>query len=394
MGAPYDGLLLYGSAYLLLGSAAGVPSGPLADHTKFTNEFDYDFTGLSVAGAGDVNNDGFDDILIGAPHYSTGRTYLLLGAAEGIGSMDLADADAIFTGDFADGSAGDQVAGAGDVNGDGFDDIVIGASFAAPNGMAYVVHGSADPADLSLENADTVLTGEFGMTGDAASGAGDIDGDGFADVLIGAYGHWQERGAAYLLLGSAGGIASDSLANADTVFTEAADGNNAGRSVSGAGDVNGDGYADTLVGSSADGGNRQGAAYINLGSAAGIPSLNLANSDTAITGVYTEDLAGDRVSEAGDLDGDGFDDIMVVQFSSMNQLFYTFDIDNAFIFYGAAIGIPSSTTAAADAVLAGEPISDVAAAGDVNGDGQPDLLIGAQHSDPYGAAFLLLGGAL
>jgi hypothetical protein len=102
VGAPYDGLLLYGSAYLLLGSAAGVPSGNLADHTTFTNEFE--FTGLSVAGAGDVNNDGFDGML-------------------------------------------------------------IGAAYADANGTAYLILGSANPADLSLANADTVLQARPGVLG-------------------------------------------------------------------------------------------------------------------------------------------------------------------------------------------------------------------------------------
>ena len=139
---------------------------------KLLGEAEGDGAGRSVASAGDVNNDGYDDILIGASGDDTnasnaGATYLIYGSAEGIESMSLADADVKMTGVALGDLSGYSVSGAGDVNNDGYDDIIIGAwvvedaKLGTEVGATYVVMGSADPlTDIRLDDADAILMGE------------------------------------------------------------------------------------------------------------------------------------------------------------------------------------------------------------------------------------------
>jgi len=173
-------------------------------------------------------------------------------------------ADAVFWGETIYGQSGDHVALVGDVNGDGYDDILI----AVPNGNvcykqsggAYLLLGrpGADwGADLHLGQADASFCGEdwSDIAGRGLAGAGDVNGDGLDDMLIGAPGYntsvdIADAGKAYLILGRAEadwGLQFD-LANADASFHGEAKGNNAGASVAGVGDVNGDGYDDLAIG--------------------------------------------------------------------------------------------------------------------------------------------------
>lgn len=205
-----------GEAYVFFGTDAGFPAsfdpGQLDGTDGFVIEGEAagDFAGFAVAGAGDVDGDGFDDILIGAYGRTTaggegaGAAYLVFGRADGfparldLGTLDGTDGF-VMEGLAAFDGTGRSVAGAGDVDGDGFDDFVVGARYADPGeaggeGEAYLVYGRAGPfeAELDLSAFDPELgctllgTRADGYAGFSFGGPGDVDGDGFDDLLVGA----------------------------------------------------------------------------------------------------------------------------------------------------------------------------------------------------------------
>ena len=175
-----------------------------------------DQSGLSVSGAGDVNGDGFDDLIVGAPYDDpngelSGASFVVFGSAIGaaVELTALEEAPAaiplgfVINGTAADDQSGLSVSDAGDVNGDGLDDLIVGARGADPNGSlsgaSYVVFGKADGVAVELSaidlNADAVPSGFMikgistdDFAGQSVSGAGDVNGDGFDDLIVGAPG--------------------------------------------------------------------------------------------------------------------------------------------------------------------------------------------------------------
>jgi len=405
IGAKGDG----GGAYLALGGAGGWGLGTslggsgIIQYSGSAGEE----AGTSVAGVGDVNGDGYDDLLIGAPDYNShnGRAYLVLGQAVPVNTNLNTGADAYFEAGSVDDWNGYSVAGAGDVNGDGYDDLLIGA-YGYPNGdnqgrACLVLGSSAIAGNLP---ADACYQGEASgdRAGGSVAGAGDVNGDGYADLLIGAYsnndGPGVDAGAAYLVLGSAvpaGGNLSSAIQ-----YTGEADNDWAGGSVAGAGDVNGDGYADLLIGAAYndDNGSDAGAAYLVLGSA------TPASVDLSTVIQYTGEAAGDAasigmgVAGAGDVDGDGYADLLIGAASDDGGS----NAGAAYLVLGSAA--PISNTLSSAIQYTGEAADDfagwsVAGAGDVNGDGYADLLIGApnNHDGPgsyAGAAYLIFSDYL
>ncbi|UCE19787.1 MAG: FG-GAP repeat protein, partial [Gemmatimonadota bacterium] len=213
--------------------------------------------GYSVSGASDVNGDSYDDVIVGSPGYNggTGRAYVYFGAA----TMDNI-ADVTLDGEGTGNSFGFSVSGAGDVNNDGYDDVIVGADrYNSWTGRAYVYFGAA-----SMDNiADVTCTGEgtdnyFGFS---VSGAGDVNNDGYDDVIVGAFGYNSTTGRAYVYLGAA------SMDNtADVTLDGEGTVNHFGISVSGAGDVNNDGYDDVIVGAGGHN-SATGRTYVYLGAA-------------------------------------------------------------------------------------------------------------------------------
>ncbi len=405
----HDGGSSAGAAFLVLGGPSpGGRSLSVAD-AQYTGEAAYDGAGSGVSAAGDFNGDGFGDLIVGAAwsNSGAGSAYLLLGSALPVG-MGLAAAAAEYSGEAGNDKAGFAVSNAGDVNGDGFDDVIIGAygnaDAGADAGAAYLILGSASPSSFGLGSADARFTGA--AAGDAAglsvSTAGDFDGDGLADVVVGAYGNGDggiRAGAAYLILGgpSPGNLG---LASADARFTGESAGELAGFGVSDAGDVDGDGLGDLLVGAYADGGGGAGAgaAYLILGRAAPT-SLNLAFADAKYIGEAASDAAGYDVSGAGDVDADGFDDVLV---GALGQDTGGSSAGAAYLVLGGAHPASQDLGVAA-ARYVGEASSneaghDVSYAGDVDADGFDDMLIGASGNNDggsgAGAAYLILGSGL
>ena len=392
------------------------------DYYTFTGETPDSYAGDSVSSAGDVDGDGRDDLLVGAPFNDDGGTdvgkaYLVLAGSLGdTASLNLADADYEFMGENVEDYAGDTVSNAGDVDGDGKGDILIAAVGNDDGdglaGKVYLVLGSSleDTASLDLADADYTFVGEAykDIAGESISSAGDVDGDGKDDILVGADGSndgGTNAGKAYLFLGgSLGSTSSLSLAAADYTFTGELEHTYAGHSVSSAGDVDGDGKDDVLIAAPYNGGSDDwpGKVYLFLGRSLGsTSSLNVADADYTFTGENPNDNAGKSVSSAGDVDGDGKDDLLIgARWNDSAGI----EAGKVYLVLGESLGSTSNLSLGdADYTFAGEGSEDdaghfVAGAGDVDGDGKDDLLVGAPFNDDGGSgagrAYLVLGKSL
>ena len=329
--------------------------------------------GSSVSFAGDVNGDGNPDLIIGAPGYNTntGRAYIFFGGS----SMDNI-ADVTLTGEAVSNYFGGSVSTAGDVNGDGYSDVIVGASgIVSPTGKAYIYFGG-----VSMDNtADVVMTGVSTVDfGSSVSTAGDVNGDGFSDVIVGADGFFNVRGKVFIYLG---GISMDNVSDVtmlgDSIYSYI------GKSVASAGDVNGDGYSDVIVGNPDDLNSYYGygEAYIFFGGA----SMNN-TKDVTLFGETKSSFFGYSVSSA-DINGDGFSDVIV------GALGYNAGAGRAYVFYGG--GLMDNY---ADVVMTGEYNSNfgtsVSSAGDMNGDGYPEVIVGSPgYSSGNGRSFIFFGGS-
>ncbi len=300
---------------------------------------------------------------------------------------------------------GISVAGAGDVNGDGYADVVVGAHNWAAGvafaGAVFVFHGGpgglgSSPTELPVTVIESpTLLSRFG---ESVAGAGDVNGDGYADVIVGAArydGGQYDEGAAFVYLGGPTGIPDGNPTTADTFLGCDQAGVEFGISVSSAGDVNGDGYADVIAGSRYyDVGaiNSAGAAFVFHGGPGGIADGDTTDADSQILGEFTMGEVAKRVGEAGDLDGDGYSDVIIANNGS------------ARVFHGGPLGLPAvvSVSSAETTILGTQPNLtlpwSVDGVGDVNGDGFGDLLVGARRSSSgqsqEGVAWLFLGSDL
>ncbi len=436
-----DGGYNAGEAYVVFGNASGFGTVDLAGLTAsqgfiIQGDAANDYAGFSVSSAGDVNGDGFDDLIVGAPYGDdgggyAGEAYVVFGKASGFGIVDLTSLTAtqgfIIQGDVASDRAGWSVSSAGDVNGDGFDDLIVGAPFGDDGGNlageAYVVFGKASGLG-TVDLTTLTATQGFIIQGDAAndlagrsvSSAGDVNGDGFDDLIVGApFGDdgATDAGEAYVVFGKASGFGTVDLTSLTAaqgfIIQGDAAYDQASFSVSSAGDVNGDGFDDLIVGAyrGDDGDYNAGEAYVVFGMGSGFGTVDLAALTGAqgfiIQGDAADDRAGWSVSSAGDVNGDGFDDLIVgAPFGNDGG----YDAGEAYVVFGKGSGFGTvdlaSLTATQGIIIQGDAAFDragfsVSSAGDVNGDGFDDLIVGARYGDNGGGnageAYVVLGGA-
>ncbi len=327
IGAAQSGSELPGHAYIIFGKAS-VDWGTefiLEDHAdaSFIGEHNLSFAGLSVDIIGDLNGDGYDEFLIGAPDelgISGGKAYLFKGKSSGWQrNIPVTDADASFHGEGQKDRAGYMVKGVGDVNGDGIPDFAIGA-FGI--GRVYLFFGRSSinwGKDFALGNADVIFTEEnsnlYGV-GFRIASAGDVDGDGFDDLLISDYSYDDIRGKVYLIFGKSTGSWSKNinLSQSDVSYIGEADGDQAGYFVNGDFDCNEDGLSDFLIGAMYNDQiyNGAGKAYLIKGKRSGWQSTVQLNT---IAGTFYGDEEmgnfGFAVSGAGDVNDDGTDDFII-----------------------------------------------------------------------------------
>lgn len=387
-----------GAAMLL----SGAPAGLVSPTATLLGERANDYAGFSVAGVGDVDGDGLGELLVGAIWNNrggrdAGAVYLFAGNPSGTPS--LSDSIAILTGTTGADSAGYSVAGAGDFDGDGHPDLLVGAytndDAQSDAGAAYVMLTPVS-GEVSLSESALEITGiaSRDWAGYAVAGAGDTDGDGLSDVIVGVPnydGTDTNAGGAFLCLGGTSGTIT--LTDADVRLPGLAYGDFAGTSVAGAGDVTGDGYADVLVGAPREDSAASSAGKVYL--LAGPISGGLDQASASITGENADDYLGQAVAGL-DFDGDESADLALSAPSFDNG---GEDAGRVYVFYGPVTGELSASAAAL--TITGEDSDflgwSIAGAGDTNGDGAGDLLVGAYRSDAAildgGAAFLFLGGA-
>ncbi len=421
-----------GISYIVFGTDEGFPNRVDLGNLDGTDGFLARGIGLetsagSVGRAGDINDDGIDDLLIGSIDTDTaGLTWVVFGSTDPFpAELDLSTLDGtngfLVNGIDPGDRAGSFVGPAGDVNNDGIDDFLLGAPGADPGGRidageVYVIYGrSSFPASMDLATltpADGILIrgdASLGALGRAVSGGGDVNGDGISDVVAAAPGMDLGNGRTYVLFGRTGGFPGPIRA-ADLDGTEGFSlrgTDPAGRAGTGAaiaGDVNDDGFDDLLLGvPGADAGVLDsGRAFVAFG-ASSFPAIvelgNLDGSDGfALEGHVLSASAGMEVDGIGDFDGDGIDDFIISAGTPESPF-----PGRAYVIFGRRDAFPASIELSdldgTDGfVIVSSNLEDVigfsvCAAGDINGDGLKDLLTSAPFGGPLiqGESFVLFG---
>ena len=415
---------------------AGIFAAPVANDDPYTAEIEVsslngkngfilkgidngDYSGRSVSSAGDFNGDGLDDLIVLASGSLSGEGYVVFGTSNPSASIELSSLDGsngfVLNGINVLGSSGTELSGAGDVNGDGLADLIIGASLADPNGISnagesYVVFGTSNSSSsLELSSLDGnngfVLNGidANDLSGYSVSDAGDVNGDGLADVIIGARfadPNGNYSGESYVVFGASNPSSSLELSSLDGSNGFVLNGINSsdflGSAVSGAGDVNGDGLADLIIGAvGADpNGDYSGESYVVFGTSNPSASIELSSLDGSngfiLNGITAFDRSGRAVSGAGDINGDGFTDVII---GAPDGYTNSVNAGESYVVFGTSNPNSSIELSSLDgnngftlnSIVENDSLGkSVSSAGDFNGDGLADVIIGASYAAPNG----------
>jgi hypothetical protein len=390
--------------------------------------------GWSVSGAGDFNKDGIDDLIVGAPNYSppsrtnTGAAVVIFGKTSGWADIGLASFTSGSAGFWIWGAAegdrcGSSVSTARDINGDGVDDVVVGAMFASPlsrsaAGITYVIFGHSSATAFNTVDLANFMSGGSGyrilgaamedQSGYSVSDAGDTNNDGYGDVVIGAIGYdvsgRPAAGAAYVIFGHSAAAAFTDIDLADPPASQvfrisgAMTGDNLGRAVSSAGDFNNDGYDDIVIAAPMAtppslSPSQAGRVYVLFGSGAQQFNRDLATFTSGSTvgfqvfGAVANGLLGCSVSGARDINADGVDDIIV------GSLYGNIP-GAAFVLYGGtalsfadidlSVGLPALRGFRVLGATSASSVGQAVGVADFDGDGVGDVVIGAPNANPPG----------
>ena len=353
-----------GRAYIFRGSRAGVTTTVATTLETGTASAHF---GASVSGAGDVNHDGYADVVVGEP--GANHAWVYLGSSRGISTSGTS----IASGDGSNVRYGISVNSAGDVNNDTYDDVVVGdGGYDGGRGRAYLFLGRSTGV---YTTPTTRLDGAAANTGlgESVSGAGDVNRDNYDDVTAGGPTGNAGGGSAYVYHGGATGLSL----SATTTYTGRSSAA-LGSAVAGGCDVNGDGYSDVVVGSPAD------------SAGAGTVALYLGSSTGASTAANRTWAApsgggfGTSLACLGDVDADGYADIGIGAPGASGGRVY--------LYRGSSVGGRSTATTTLSSASGSVYGATIGAAGDVNGDGANDLVVGDYGvSSSTGAAYVYHG---
>lgn len=390
-----------GAVYIVAGPFSGTSS--LSAHDSVLRG---EGAGVVVTTGQDLDEDGFMDLALSGPAANIGCTacgavFLMVGPISGEDALLTDTADEAWTGALPSLYAGTSAVMSPDLTGDGAPDLIVGAAYTETSGdeagRVFVVEPTLSGTS-SLEDAAAVLNGDPDEgAGFATDAAGDFDGDGVADLVIGAY--RDAAGFSFVVSGPVAGTSD--LWDIGVVIGGEEDEDGLGYDVTALGDHDGDGYADVaLAAPFNDYACRiSGAAYLVLGLATPPPSLSASSADARWTGSCGDDdlgaMAGRSLEGPGDLDGDGLDELLI---GASNLLTDAGRTGGAAVVYGPSAG----TNALDDAglILTGiaegeEAGTGVGSAADADGDGLPDLLVGALSDATAGydagAVYLMSG---
>ncbi|MFZ5476182.1 MAG: integrin alpha [Myxococcota bacterium] len=362
----------------------------LGEGVKLSGTVVGDAAGISVSGAGDVTGDGDADVLVGAWHAldEVGEAYVVAGPVTD--DFPLSASLVTVAGEAAEDRVGWRVAGPGDLNGDGVGEVLVASPWSdfgtTDAGAAGLFFGPLSAGDRLLSAADVFWTGQVDddRLGMDAAAAGDVNGDGLADVVVGMPGSAAGKGRTYVYFGHADGVASGRAE-----FQGEVAGDETGTGVARAGDLDGDGLDDVAI---AAPGVSDGAGVVYVVAATNALPSELADAPLRVSGPAGGEL-GSALLGAGDVDGDGDDDLLVgaPRYSGALSL------------EGAVFVVGGGTTGAVLADDLPKITGDLAlafagtslAAADLDGDGAGDLAVGvpnASESDSYAGLVALLYG--
>ncbi len=396
-----------GSAYVIYGNTTIEGSGGISSYTQLYGSSSYEYAAEFLDGGFDVNADGYDDVIVSSWQYDNcgygseaGAAWLWYGPITS--TTYLYNGDAEYCGENGGDYFGKFTTFPGDVNGDGYDDLLFGAysndDSSGNAGAVYLFLGPPSSYNNYASSPHMQLQGE---AADDAAGygvgyAGDVNEDGYDDILVGS--PWEDEGgqsagATYLYYGTSSFPSTENLSAAAMKFVGEYDYDYSGRALA-SGDLNADDQRDLVISSpeNDDGGGNSGIVYVISGDQSG--TVDLGSAEATVVGERSDTYAGSSVA-VSDIDNDGFDDLVIGAWGVSSYA------GAAYIVYGPITGIVD--LASADAEIRGESNYDylgesVDAGGDVNGDGVGDILLGAKYADDNssesGSAYLFYGTGL